>query len=122
MTPDQLSHAILAAAAAALGDLGGDATRLPATAGVDRPRHPGRGDYASNLALQAAAAVGVRPRELATAIAGRLAPEPAIGEVEVAGPGFDRLASKWAIWPLPSEPYWSPTTAITRPGSADICF
>ncbi|HEY2507875.1 MAG TPA: arginine--tRNA ligase [Streptosporangiaceae bacterium] len=88
MTPDQLSQAILTAAAAALDDLGGDARRLPATAGLDRPRNPQHGDYASNLALQYAGAAGVTPRDLATATAARLAVDPAIRDVQVAGPGF----------------------------------
>jgi arginyl-tRNA synthetase len=88
MTPEQLSKAVLDAAAAELSDRGVDAAVLPAAASLERPRNPGHGDYASNIALQVAAAAGARPRELADALAARLAAIPAVREVEVAGPGF----------------------------------
>ncbi len=88
MTPAQLAETVLAAAGAALADRGLDPAVLPRTASVERPRHPDHGDYASALALQVAAQAGVAPRVLAQAIAGRLASDPAIRSVEVAGPGF----------------------------------
>ena len=61
---------------------------LPAAAGVERPRNPGHGDYASNLALQVARKAGLPPRDLAQAIADKLVSDPAIESVEIAGPGF----------------------------------
>jgi arginyl-tRNA synthetase len=44
----------MAAAVAVLIDRDLDRSVLPAVAGVERSRNPGHGDYASNLALQAA--------------------------------------------------------------------
>ncbi len=69
MTPAELAAAVLAAARAALVDLGGDPSVLPATATVERPRNPDHGDYAANLAMQVARRAGVQPRDLATAMA-----------------------------------------------------
>jgi len=88
VNPSQLADTVLAAAAAALADLGRDSSVLPATTSVERPRHPGHGDYASALALQVAKQAGLPPRELAQGIAGRLIANPAIESAEVAGGGF----------------------------------
>jgi len=95
VTPERLADAVLAAAAAALAEMGIDPLVLPATASVERPRNAEHGDYASPLALQVAKRAGVAPDELARAIAGRLAGHPAIRSVEGAGGGFlnIRLAS-----------------------------
>ena len=59
MTPAQLADAVRAAAVAALTDRELDPSLLPAVAGVERPRDPGHGDYASNLALQVARKAGL---------------------------------------------------------------
>ena len=88
MTPAQLADAVRAAAAAALADLGLDPAVLPEVVSVERPRQAEHGDYASPLALQMAGPAGVRPRELAQAIAARLAGNPAIQGADIAGPGF----------------------------------
>jgi arginyl-tRNA synthetase len=88
MTPEQLSATVLAAAAAELARRGGDPGVLPATAGLERPRDPRYGDYASNIALQLAAVAGTGPRDLADAIAARIAADPAVRDVAVVGPGF----------------------------------
>jgi len=88
VTPALLADAVLAAAHAALLDAGLDPAVLPAAAALERPRNPEYGDYASTLALQVAKAVGRPPRELATAFAQRLAQQPGVKSVEVAGPGF----------------------------------
>ena len=88
MTPAQLAAAVRAAAVAALTDRELDPSVLPAVAGVERPRDPGHGDYASNLALQVAGKAGLPPRDMAQAIADKLIAEPAIESVEIAGPGF----------------------------------
>ena len=55
---------------------------------VERPRNPEHGDYATNVALQAAKKVGASPRELAAWLVDSLATNPAIESAEVAGPGF----------------------------------
>jgi arginyl-tRNA synthetase len=88
VTPAQLADAVRDAAAAALTDRDLDPSVLPAAAGVERPRNPGHGDYASNLALQVARKAGLPPRDLAQAIADKLVSDPAIESVEIAGPGF----------------------------------
>jgi arginyl-tRNA synthetase len=88
VTPEQLADTVRAAAAAVLAERHMDPAMLPSTVSVERPRNPDHGDYASTVALQAAHRAGVPPRELAQAVADRLAKDPAIRSVEVAGPGF----------------------------------
>jgi arginyl-tRNA synthetase len=88
VTPAQLADAVRAAAVAVLTDRDLDLSVLPAVAGVERPRDPGHGDYASNLALQVARTAGLPPRVMAAAIADKLTSDPAIESVEIAGPGF----------------------------------
>jgi arginyl-tRNA synthetase len=87
VTPAQLADAVMAAAVAVLTERDLDRSVLPAVAGVERPRNPGHGDYASNLALQVARKAGLPPRVMARAIADKLS-DPAIQSVEIAGPGF----------------------------------
>ncbi|MER7278254.1 arginine--tRNA ligase [Dactylosporangium sp. NPDC000244] len=88
MTPAELAVAVLAAARAAITERDLDASVLPATTSVERPRNPEHGDYASNIALQLGKRVGLNPRELAAAVAKNLQETPGIGSVEIAGPGF----------------------------------
>jgi arginyl-tRNA synthetase len=88
VTPAQLAGVVMAAAVAVLADRDLDQSVLPAAAGVERPRNPGHGDYASNVALQMARKAGLPPRVIAQAIADKLASDPAIQSVDVAGPGF----------------------------------
>jgi arginyl-tRNA synthetase len=65
-----------------------DASLLPGTTTVERPRNPEHGDYASTLAMQLGKRAGVVPRELAAALAEELGRQPGIKSVEIAGPGF----------------------------------
>jgi arginyl-tRNA synthetase len=88
MTPAQLADAVLAAAAAVLTDRDLDPSVLPNAASLERPKHPGHGDYASTLALRIAGQTAISPRELAQAVADKLIGDPAIRSVEVAGRGF----------------------------------
>jgi arginyl-tRNA synthetase len=88
VTPAKLAEAVLAAARAVLAERGLDSSALPATTTIERPRNPEHGDYASTLALQVAKRVGLPPRELAAALADRLARAEGIKSVEIAGPGF----------------------------------
>jgi arginyl-tRNA synthetase len=88
VTPAELAIAVRAAGADALTRLGLDPSALPDKVSVERPRNPDHGDYASALALQAARKAGIPPRDLAEAIAGKLAADPAIASVQIAGPGF----------------------------------
>ncbi len=72
---------------------------LPAVVEVARPARPEHGDWSTNVALTLARSTRRNPRELATAIAGRLtdAPPPYVVRVDVDGPGFVnfRLADGW---------------------------
>ncbi len=88
MTPAKLGIAVLDAARDVLTARGLDASVLPGTVTVERPRNPEHGDYASTLALAVAKKVGLAPRDLAQALAAQLSEVPGIASVEIAGPGF----------------------------------
>jgi len=65
---------------------------LPAELGrVTASDRPDLADFQSNGALAAAKRLGRNPRELAAAVAERLAGDPRLAAVEVAGPGFINL-------------------------------
>ncbi len=72
---------------------------LPAVVDVARPARPEHGDWSTNVAMALARSTRRNPRELATAIAGRLTehPPPHVVRVEVDGPGFVnfRLDDGW---------------------------
>jgi arginyl-tRNA synthetase len=88
VTPAELAAVVLSAARSALAERGLDVSVLPETTSLERPRNPEHGDYASTLALQLAKKVGLAPRDLAVALADKLAEAPGIKAVEIAGPGF----------------------------------
>ncbi|OFL61271.1 arginine--tRNA ligase [Corynebacterium sp. HMSC065D07] len=88
MNPEDLSVLIKNTAAAVLTEHELDASVLPETVTVERPRNPEHGDYATNLALQVAKKAGAQPRELAQWLADALASNDAIDEASIAGPGF----------------------------------
>lgn len=88
MNPEDLSVLIKNTAAAVLTEHELDASVLPETVTVERPRNPEHGDYATNLALQVAKKAGTQPRELAQWLADALAGNDAIDEASIAGPGF----------------------------------
>jgi arginyl-tRNA synthetase len=71
------------------------AAELSAVAGqqvvLERPAKAEHGDYATNVALQAAAQAGRPPRELAQELAERVTELDAVERAEVAGPGFLNL-------------------------------
>ncbi|KUI13461.1 arginine--tRNA ligase [Mycolicibacterium acapulense] len=91
MTPADLADLLKSTAAAVLAQHGLDASALPETVTVERPRNPEHGDYATNLALQLGKKVGVNPRELAGWLAEALADTAGITAADVAGPGFVNL-------------------------------
>ena len=91
MTPADLAELLKTTAAAVLAEHDLDASALPATVTVERPRNPEHGDYATNLALQLGKKVGVNPRELAGWLATALADADGIASADVAGPGFVNL-------------------------------
>ncbi|WP_412541965.1 arginine--tRNA ligase [Longispora sp. K20-0274] len=88
MTPAKLAEAVLTAAHAVFAARGLDASLLPTTATVERPRSPEHGDYASNLAMQVAKKAGVNPRDLATDLVNELVKADGVASAEIAGPGF----------------------------------
>jgi len=55
---------------------------------VERTRDVAHGDYASNVAMRLAKAVGMEPREVAQAIVLALPPSPLVAKTEVAANGF----------------------------------
>jgi len=91
VTPADLAELLKTTAAAVLADHGLDASALPGTVTVERPRNPEHGDYATNLALQLGKKVGANPRELAGWLAEALADQDGIASAEIAGPGFVNL-------------------------------
>ena len=88
MTPAELAQLIKDTATDVLAEHDLDASVIPETVTVERPRNPEHGDYATNLALQVAKKAGTQPRELATWLAVALDEQDAIAETDVAGPGF----------------------------------
>lgn len=58
---------------------------------LDRPKDASHGDYATNVALQAARVVGRAPREIAEELAVKVVTLPQVERAEVAGPGFLNL-------------------------------
>ncbi len=91
MTPAQLAELVRAAASDVLARRGLDLAALPADVGVERPRNPEHGDYATNVAMRTAKKAGVPPRDLAGWLVEELAGRPGIASAEVAGPGFINL-------------------------------
>ena len=65
MNPDVLAELVRDAARDVLTERRLDLSALPADAGVERPRNPEHGDYATNIALRTAKKAGVAPRDLA---------------------------------------------------------
>ncbi|WP_099827323.1 arginine--tRNA ligase [Oceaniglobus indicus] len=65
---------------------------------VEPPRDAAHGDMATNAAMVLAKPAKAKPRELAEKLAARLADDPRISTVEVAGPGFLNLTLSGDIW------------------------
>ncbi|WP_344960391.1 ArgS-related anticodon-binding protein NrtL [Streptomyces thioluteus] len=127
MTPADLSRTVLHAVRRAVE---ADELRaaVPATAGVRVPPRPGCGDYATGIALRLAKDSGRPARDVAEVLRRRLAREPGIARVEIAGPGFlnitldgphhgrlvrEALASRAQSEPLPLRP---PDALVRRLG------
>ncbi len=91
MTPALLADLVRASALEVLARRGLDGAALPEDVGVERPRNPEHGDYATNVALRTAKKAGVPPRDLATWLAEELAGKDGIASAEIAGPGFINL-------------------------------
>ncbi|RKF17061.1 arginine--tRNA ligase [Roseovarius spongiae] len=65
---------------------------------VEPPRDPAHGDMATNAAMVLAKPSGLKPRDIAEALAGQLAQDPRISSAEVAGPGFLNLRLAEGEW------------------------
>ncbi|GGL36431.1 arginine--tRNA ligase [Nocardia jinanensis] len=88
MTPADLADLLHATAAKVLAERGLDASVLPGTVDVERPRNPEHGDYSTNVAMKVAKKAGTNPRDLAGWLATALSDTEAVASAEVAGPGF----------------------------------
>ncbi|HKK97132.1 MAG TPA: arginine--tRNA ligase, partial [Marivita sp.] len=65
---------------------------------VEPPRDPLHGDMATNAAMVLAKPAGQKPRDIAEALAAKLAADPRITSAEVAGPGFLNLRLDVSVW------------------------
>jgi arginyl-tRNA synthetase len=65
---------------------------------VEPPRDASHGDMATNAAMVLAKPAGMKPRDIAEALAARLGADARITSVEVAGPGFLNLRLSPSLW------------------------
>lgn len=65
---------------------------------VEPPRDAAHGDMATNAAMVLAKPAGLPPRMIAETLAARLAEDPRVAGVEVAGPGFLNLRLREDLW------------------------
>ncbi|KMW56740.1 Arginyl-tRNA synthetase [Candidatus Rhodobacter oscarellae] len=65
---------------------------------VEPPRDAAHGDMATNAAMVLAKPAKMKPRDIAEALAARLAGDPRVVSAEVAGPGFLNLRLAPGIW------------------------
>ncbi len=69
-----------------------------ANVSVEPPRDPLHGDMATNAAMVLAKPAGLKPRDIAAALAQKLNEDDAIIAADVAGPGFLNLRLAPALW------------------------
>lgn len=65
---------------------------------VEPPREASHGDLATNAAMVLSKEAGLKPRDLAEKLAGKLKAIEGVTGVEVAGPGFINIALDPALW------------------------
>ncbi len=65
---------------------------------VETPRDPTHGDLSTNAALVLAKSARMKPRDIAESLKAKLADDPDIATVDVAGPGFLNLTLKPIFW------------------------
>ncbi|MFF7394577.1 ArgS-related anticodon-binding protein NrtL [Streptomyces scabiei] len=87
MTPVELSHTVLRAVRRAVDD-GELSVAVPARAVVTPPGPGGRGDYATNIALQLARPASRPPLQVAEILRPHLSRTDGVAAVEITGPGF----------------------------------
>ncbi len=69
-----------------------------ANVAVEPPRDAAHGDMATNAAMVLAKPAGAKPRDIAEALAAKLADDGRIALAEVAGPGFLNLRLDASVW------------------------
>ncbi|MGW1160524.1 ArgS-related anticodon-binding protein NrtL [Streptomyces sp. NPDC002519] len=87
MTPVELSRTVLRAVRRAV-ESGELSVAVPARAVVTPPGPGGRGDYATNIALQLARPAGGTPLDVAEILRPLLREAAGVADVEITGPGF----------------------------------
>ena len=65
---------------------------------VEPPRDAAHGDMATNAAMVLAKPAKMKPRDIAEALAGRLAADDRVSSADVAGPGFLNLRLDSGVW------------------------
>lgn len=65
---------------------------------VEPPRDASHGDMATNAAMVLAKPAKMKPRDIAEALAAKLAADPRVATADVAGPGFLNLTLTPAVW------------------------
>ena len=84
---EQVEEVVDAALSAAVADGSLPLEDVPAAA-LERPRDAANGDWASTVALRAAKAAHMKPRDVAEAVVSHLPKNDLIASTEIAGPGF----------------------------------
>ena len=84
---EQVEEVVDAALSAAVADGSLPLEEVPAAA-LERPRDAANGDWASTVALRAAKAAHMKPRDVADAVVAHLPENDLIASTEIAGPGF----------------------------------
>ena len=69
-----------------------------ANVAVEPPRDSAHGDMATNAAMVLAKPAKMKPRDIADALAAKLAQDARIASAEVAGPGFLNLRLSPVVW------------------------
>ncbi|MBI5491888.1 MAG: arginine--tRNA ligase [Deltaproteobacteria bacterium] len=65
---------------------------------IERPKKDEFGDFSTNIAMLLAPLEKKAPREVASALVGRIASDPLVEKCEVAGPGFINIFLKKSYW------------------------
>lgn len=84
---EQVEEVVDSALSAAVADGSLPLEEVPAAA-LERPRDAANGDWASTVALRAAKAAHMKPRDVAEAVVSHLPKNDLIASTEIAGPGF----------------------------------
>ncbi|MFE7072166.1 ArgS-related anticodon-binding protein NrtL [Streptomyces sp. NPDC057620] len=93
MTPVELSSTVVRAVRRAVDD-GELVVAVPERAQVVPPGPGGRGDYATNVALQLARPAGRPPKEVAEILRPHLSGVAGVARVDITGPGFLNITLK----------------------------